>query len=104
MGYFMPSNSLTLIGLLIGLNALAIWMFFFDKRQAKQGGWRVPENTLLGIAILGGSLGAKYGQYKFRHKTKKQPFGTVLNTIIVLQILLICALILPQTRALLLAS
>ena len=92
-----------LILYLIGINALTALIFLYDKRQSQSGGWRVPENTLLGLAILGGSLGAKFAQIKFRHKTRKQPFGHILNAIIVLQVLLIIALALPWTRNLLLS-
>ena len=94
---------MTLILYLIAINALALTLFFYDKRQSQSGGWRIPENTLLGIAILGGSMGAKIAQMKFRHKTRKQPFGRILNIILILQFILILALSIPQTRALLLA-
>lgn len=100
----MMSSFLPLIGFLMGLNTLTFFAFQYDKRQSQSGGWRVPENTLLGMSILGGSLGAKAAQRKFRHKTRKQPFANILNAIIALQILLVLALIIPQTRALLLAT
>ena len=88
---------------LMGINALTALVFLYDKRQSQSGGWRVPENTLLGLAILGGALGAKCAQIKFRHKTRKQPFGHILNAILMLQVLLIIALALPWTRDLLLS-
>ncbi len=88
---------------LIGINALTALAFFYDKRQSQRRGWRVPENTLLGFAILGGSIGAKFAQIKFRHKTRKQPFANILTVIIALQLLIVLALMIPQTRALLLA-
>lgn len=80
-----------------------MFLFSLDKRRAKSANWRVPENALLGLAILGGSIGAKFAQHKFRHKTHKQPFGHLLNGIIVLQAVLVIALMIPQTRVLLLA-
>lgn len=87
----------------LAINALTAALFFYDKRQSQSGGWRIPENTLLGLAILGGSVGAKIAQRQFRHKTRKQPFGNILNAILVLQILLAIALAIPSTRAMLLA-
>ena len=84
------------------INAFTAVIFFYDKRQSQSGGWRIPENTLLGLAILGGSIGAKLAQRYFRHKTKKQPFANILNLILAAQILLALALALPQTRAFLL--
>ena len=42
---------------------------------------------------------AKTGQGVFRHKTRKEPFRTSLNAIIVLHIGLVSALVLPDFRA-----
>ncbi len=93
-----------LLGVYIGLiNLLAYGLFRHDKRQAEKRGWRVPENTLLAVAILGGSIGAKWGQYALRHKTRKQPFSLVLNLILIAQILLILLLVIPATREMLLS-
>lgn len=94
---------MTLIFYFLAINAISVALFYYDKRQSQTGGWRVPENTLLGVAILGGSIGAKIAQYKFRHKTRKQPFGNILHVILALQILLIIALMIPSTRAILLS-
>ena len=99
----MDTSILSLIGYIVGINVLTFFAFAYDKRQSQKGGWRVPENTLLGLSILGGSVGAKVAQNKFRHKTRKQPFGKILNGILVLQVLLIIALAVPSTRALLLS-
>jgi hypothetical protein len=52
------------------------------------GGWRVPEHRLWFASAAGGWFGAKSGQYFFRHKTRKQPFGTLLNLVPVGWILL----------------
>ncbi|MEJ6709810.1 MAG: DUF1294 domain-containing protein [Amylibacter sp.] len=92
-----------LILYLLAINTSAAALLYYDKRQSRSGGWRIPENTLLGFAILGGSIGAKIAQQKFRHKTRKQPFANILNAIIVLQILLLIALAIPTTRAILLS-
>lgn len=40
------------------INLLAFLMYGLDKRNARKGRWRIPENTLLGVAFIGGSLGA----------------------------------------------
>jgi uncharacterized membrane protein YsdA (DUF1294 family) len=62
----------------IGINVIAFLAFGWDKRQAERNGSRIAERTLIGIAIFGGALGALTGQQVFRHKTKKQPFRTLL--------------------------
>jgi uncharacterized membrane protein YsdA (DUF1294 family) len=49
-------------------------VYGWDKRQAKMGGRRVPENRLHGLAFLGGWPGAMLGQRYFRHKTHKAWF------------------------------
>jgi uncharacterized membrane protein YsdA (DUF1294 family) len=62
----------------IGINVIAFLAFGWDKRQAERDGSRIAERTLIGIALFGGALGALIGQQAFRHKTKKQPFRTLL--------------------------
>jgi len=48
--------------------------FWFDKRAARLGRWRIAERTLLGLCVFGGWPGALVGRRVFRHKTVKQPF------------------------------
>jgi len=74
---------------LILVNALAFLLMSADKRKAKRKAWRIPEATLLGIAALGGSIGALLGMYIFRHKTKHPKFYIGLPLILILQIGLI---------------
>jgi len=70
---------------LAAINAMAFLAFASDKRRAVAGDRRTPEQTLLGLAAIGGSLGAIAGQQLFRHKTRKEPFRTILWSIPVLQ-------------------
>jgi len=60
--------------------------FYLDKRAARLGAWRTPEKTLLFLALVGGGVGAKLGQSRLRHKTRKQPFGHLLNLCCVLSL------------------
>lgn len=64
---------------------LAMWL---DKRKAKKGKWRISEPTLLGIGILGGSIGSMIGMYTFRHKTKKKRFTIGMPAILITEIIL----------------
>lgn len=67
---------------------LNIWTFMafgWDKIRAEKGGWRVAESTLLSFALCGGIFGAYAGRTFFRHKTRKQPFSTLLFGIALLQ-------------------
>ncbi len=70
---------------LIGMNAVALLLYGFDKRQAIASGTRIPEAVLHVVALLGGSPGALLGQELFRHKTRKRAFRLVLAAIFLLQ-------------------
>lgn len=74
---------------LILVNALSLLLMLIDKQKAKRGAWRIPEATLMGIAAIGGSIGAIAGMYLFRHKTKHPKFYIGLPLILLLQIGLI---------------
>ena len=59
---------------LILINALGLILMLTDKQKARKNHWRIPEATLMGVAAIGGSLGALAGMYLFRHKTKHPKF------------------------------
>ena len=66
--------------LLIAYSAVSLVTFAayaVDKAAAKSGAWRVSENTLHLLSILGGWPGALIAQNQMRHKTRKQPFRAV---------------------------
>lgn len=56
------------------VNVAAFLMYGIDKWNAKRDQRRIPEKTLLGIAAVGGSIGAYIGMQMFRHKTRKPKF------------------------------
>ena len=70
---------------LVAVNILAFICFGVDKQKAKTHQWRISENTLLGIAVCGGSLGAICGMRLFRHKTKHLKFTIGLPIILLVQ-------------------
>lgn len=57
---------------------MAFAAFGVDKQRARTGARRIRERTLLALAFAGGAAGATAGQQLFRHKTRKQPFATLL--------------------------
>jgi len=57
--------------LLSGWTFLSYW---WDKRAAREGRWRTPENTLHMVALLGGWPGALLAQGWLRHKAVKTSF------------------------------
>jgi uncharacterized membrane protein YsdA (DUF1294 family) len=67
--------------LVVLINAAAFVLFMLDKHFAKEGMRRIPESTLLFVALIGGSTGAIAGQHYWRHKTQKEPFRTTLYVI-----------------------
>lgn len=76
---------------------------YFDKLRAMSGHWRIPESTLLMWAFLGGACGGKLAQRLFRHKTRKQPFASQLNAMLIWNVILYGLLLVPPVRDALLA-
>ena len=74
------------LGLYTVLNITTFFLFWWDKRAAKQGDRRIRERTLLLFALMGGSLGAVTAKHMLRHKTRKQPFRSLLLAIVFLQL------------------
>ena len=74
---------------LIIVNLIAFIAMYLDKRKARYGKWRIPEQSLLVLALIGGSIGSIIGMYTFRHKTKKLRFSIGFPIILLLQIILI---------------
>ena len=74
---------------LLVINVVTFLVYGFDKWRAKRDAWRVPEKTLLLLAVIGGSIGAILGMYTFRHKTKKAKFVILVPLIIILQMALV---------------
>ena len=74
---------------LILINATGLLLMLADKRRAVKKRWRIPEATLLFVAVIGGSLGSLIGMYLFRHKTRHLKFSAGLPVILILQVLLL---------------
>jgi uncharacterized membrane protein YsdA (DUF1294 family) len=72
--------------IIVVLNVFAFAFFWADKRAAELGEWRISESTLLLLALIGGSAGAIAGQQYWRHKTRKEPFRTMLFCIPAIQL------------------
>ena len=81
-----------LIIYIVIINIIAFLAMYIDKRKAKYGKWRIPEQSLFILALIGGSIGAIIGMYTFRHKTKTLRFSVGFPAILVLQIILIISL------------
>ncbi len=70
---------------LLCVNMTAFILYGLDKRKARRGKWRITEKTLIGIAVIGGSVGAIAGMLLFHHKTKHWYFKYGLPAILLIQ-------------------
>lgn len=73
---------------LIIINAAGFLFMLIDKQRAQKNMWRIPERTLLAVALIGGSFGTLLGMNLFRHKTKRDKFRIGIPIILSVQILL----------------
>ncbi len=73
----------------IAINLCTWAMFGIDKQRAKKKQWRIPEKILLGLAAIGGSIGALGGMYYFRHKTQKEKFTLGIPVIFAVQMMFV---------------
>ena len=78
---------------LLLINAAAFLLMLIDKQKARKNRWRIPERTLMLSALFGGSIGALFGMYTFRHKTKHLKFTLGIPAILIGQLILIWYLI-----------
>ena len=74
---------------LIVINVVTFLVYGIDKWKAKQSKWRIPEATLLLLAVIGGSVGAWLGMKTWHHKTMHKKFKYGLPLILLAQIALI---------------
>ncbi|MBP1882610.1 DUF1294 domain-containing protein [Sinorhizobium mexicanum] len=86
---------MTLIAL-ASINLAAYCLYWLDKQAARRNDWRVSERMLLTVAVAGGSLGALAACYVHRHKTRKEPFRTLLLAIVTFHVGLVVATILTD--------
>jgi uncharacterized membrane protein YsdA (DUF1294 family) len=98
-GNMSVGETLLAIGLYgFAINTASFLAFAWDKHCARNGRWRVSEQTLLTIAAIGGTIGAFVAARRLRHKTHKEPFRTNLRLIAVVQVIALAALSVPQVR------
>ena len=74
------------------INALGFVLMRVDKQRAKRKLWRIPEATLMAVAVFGGSIGSLLGMYAFRHKTKHPKFAVGIPLILILQVIIYISL------------
>lgn len=84
----MTTRQLILI-YLIAINVVTFFLYGMDKWKAKRSKWRISEATLLGLAVIGGSIGAWLGMKVWHHKTMHKKFKYGLPLILIIQIAIV---------------
>ena len=91
------------------INVVTFFMYGIDKwrstsgrllptgrKKAKKSKWRIREAALLGLAVLGGSIGAWLGMQVWHHKTQHKKFKYGVPAIIIVQLALIVYFIITK--------
>ena len=73
--------------IIVIINIFTFIIYGIDKYKAKKGRWRIPENSLIGLAIIGGSIGAYLGMRVWHHKTMHLKFKYGIPLIIIIQLI-----------------
>lgn len=81
-----PSILRVVILYLVAINVVTFLLYGIDKFKAKRSKWRIPESVLLGLAVIGGSVGAWLGMIVWRHKTQHKKFRYGIPLILAMQI------------------
>ena len=72
----------------LAINLIAFIVYGIDKLKARKNLWRIPEATLLLLAVIGGSIGAWLGIRVWHHKTMHLKFKYGVPIILATQIAL----------------
>lgn len=75
------------------VNVLAFILYGIDKRRSQRKMYRIPENTLLWMARIGGGVGSWLGIKVFHHKTKHKRFMIIVPLWTVLWVVAIVYLV-----------
>lgn len=72
------------------INLIGLLIMNYDKSQSKwPGAKRIPEKTLLLVALIGGAAGVFLGMKFFRHKTKHPQFYMGVPVVLIIQAVLL---------------
>lgn len=77
-----------IVVILAAMNLITFFVYGIDKWKAQHKRWRIPESALLGLAALGGSVGAWLGMRVWHHKTQHKKFKYGVPAIFVAQVAL----------------
>jgi uncharacterized membrane protein YsdA (DUF1294 family)/cold shock CspA family protein len=80
---------LAIPGVYVVLSLVLFGQYHHDKKAAQASRWRVPEQQLHLLSVLGGWPGALVAQQGLRHKTRKSTFQLSFGFTILLNLLLL---------------
>lgn len=66
------------------INAAAFVLYGIDKKKAEAHAWRIPERTLIMMAVLGGGCGSYLAMNFFHHKTKHPKFTILVPLFLII--------------------
>lgn len=91
LGWCIAQGRLPLAALLVGLllNLATFWLYWHDKDAAQRQTWRVREDTLHVMALVGGWPAAWWAQQLLRHKSRKPSFRSMYAATVVAHLLLL---------------
>lgn len=85
MSYLIFHEKQIIVLLYFGIvNILTFSVFAIDKIKAEKKQWRISENTLLFLSLLGGGTGALISMVVFKHKLSKKKFTIMVPILIIL--------------------
>ena len=77
-----------LLAYLLLINIITYFTYAADKTKARQNKWRIPERTLILLALLGGSPAALLAMKHYHHKTRHLKFKLGIPIILIIQIII----------------
>ena len=86
-------------GIYSAMSMATFIVYALDKRAARQGGWRVGENTLHGLSLACGWPGALLAQQLLRHKSVKPAFRRIYWLTVAVNIAAFTAVFTPLLKS-----
>lgn len=79
-------NEMVLYWVIFFMNIIGFYLMREDKRRAQKQRYRISEQTLWTVAVLGGAIGSTAGMKLYRHKTKHASFKFGFPFIAIVQV------------------
>ena len=83
-GVKLPIENWVVPGWMLVMSGVAWATYRIDKKAAANGAWRISENRLHFLELLGGWPGAYLAQRVFRHKSAKRSYRLIFWGIVFL--------------------